>query len=75
MVKQKKPTLVFLMETKLHKEKMELVRCKLGFSSIFVVDQVGRSGGMALFWGEEISVTIIILANAIIMDWLKIWGL
>jgi exonuclease III len=58
LVKQKKPILVFLMETKLRKEKMENVRCKLGFSSMFVVDSVGRSGGLALFWGEETCVTI-----------------
>jgi hypothetical protein len=48
----------FLMEIKLRKEKMELIRNKLGFSSMFVVDSVGRSGGMVLVWGEEISMTI-----------------
>ena len=57
-MKQKKPILVFLMETKLRKEKMENVRCKLGFSSMFVVDNVRRCGGLTLFWGEETCVTI-----------------
>jgi hypothetical protein len=58
MVKQKKPSLVFLMETKLRKEKMVNIRCKLGFSGMFVVDSVGKGGGMALLWGDEICVTI-----------------
>lgn len=42
----------------MRKEKMEMVRYKLGFPSMFVVDNVGKSGGMALFWGEEIRVDI-----------------
>ncbi|XP_059434865.1 uncharacterized protein LOC132167846 [Corylus avellana] len=58
LVKQKKPVLVFLMETKLRKDRMESIRCKLGFLSMFVVDSVGRSGGLTLFWGEEICVII-----------------
>jgi hypothetical protein len=50
--------MVFLMETKLRKEKMEAIRCKLGFSSMFVVDSVSRSSGLALLWGEEIFLDI-----------------
>jgi hypothetical protein len=57
-VKQKKPIIVFLMETKLQKAKMESIRCKLGFENMFMVDSIGKSGGTALFWGEDISVTI-----------------
>lgn len=40
LVKQKRPVMVFLMETKLRSSKMELIRCKLGYTSIFVVDCV-----------------------------------
>ena len=58
MVKEKRPWLVFLMETKLRKDKMELIRYKLGFSCMFVVDCVEQSGGLALLWGDEISVDI-----------------
>jgi hypothetical protein len=50
--------MVFLMETKLQKAKMESIRCKLGFENMFVVDSIVKSRGMALFWGEDISVTI-----------------
>ncbi|XP_059431505.1 uncharacterized protein LOC132165008 [Corylus avellana] len=58
LVKQKQPIMVFLMETKLRKEKMESIRCKLEFASMFVVESVGKSGGMALLWGEDVNVTI-----------------
>jgi hypothetical protein len=46
------------METKLRGGKMEPIRCKLGFSNMFVVDCIGRSGGMALLWSENINVEI-----------------
>lgn len=48
MVKVKRPNMVFLMETKLRQEKMEMIKCTMGFSNIFVVDCVDRSGGHAL---------------------------
>jgi hypothetical protein len=50
--------MVFLMETKLRKVKMESIRCKLGFKNMLVVDSIGKSRGMTLFWGEDINVTI-----------------
>jgi hypothetical protein len=52
MVKEKRPNLVFLMETKLRKQKLEIIRSKLGFENMFVVDCVGKSGGLVLFWEE-----------------------
>jgi hypothetical protein len=47
------------METKLRQNKMERVRIKLGFPSMFVVESVGRSGGLALFWSSEVVMEII----------------
>jgi exonuclease III len=58
MVKVKFPTVVFLMETKMRQEKMERIRCMLGFNNLFVVDSVGKSGGLALFWKEEAGLEI-----------------
>jgi hypothetical protein len=46
------------METKQLSRKVELVRIKLGFDNLFVVDCVGRSGGLALFWKLETPVQI-----------------
>jgi ribonuclease HI len=53
MAKEKRPTLLFLMETKSRKKKLEEIRVKLGFDGVFVVDPVGRSGGLALLWKES----------------------
>ena len=58
LVKRKKPTFLFLIETKSSSNKMEFLRNKLGFSGLFVVDSVGRSGGLALLWHDESGLTI-----------------
>jgi hypothetical protein len=50
--------MVFLMETKLRKTKVELVRHKLGFPNLFVVDCVGKSSGLALLCAEDAYVDI-----------------
>jgi hypothetical protein len=41
-----------LMETKCPKRKMEGIRVKLGYNGMFMVELVGRSGGLALLWRE-----------------------
>ena len=58
MVKEKKLDMVFLMETKMRTKKMESVRDRVGFSSMFAVDCVGKSGGLGLFWGEGVKVEV-----------------
>ena len=52
MVKEKRPNFLFLMETKRSKIKMEVIRSQLGYAGMFVVDPVGKSGGLALLWRE-----------------------
>jgi hypothetical protein len=47
-VKEKKPKIVFLIETKARAKRMEKVRLQLGFEHMLVVDSVGKSGGLAL---------------------------
>jgi exonuclease III len=58
MVKVKQPKMVFLMETKLRQNKMEVIKLKAGFDNVFTVNCVGRSGGLALLWKNEMEVTI-----------------
>jgi exonuclease III len=58
MVREKKPNLMFLMETKLRKNKIELIRTKIGFNNMFVVECVGKSGGLALFWEDGNNVEV-----------------
>ena len=50
MVRRWDPRIVFLLETKLRKRRMERVRDKLGFANGLVVPSRGRSGGLALLW-------------------------
>ncbi|XP_074342276.1 uncharacterized protein LOC141679766 [Apium graveolens] len=59
IVRQEQPYLVFLCETIAVKSKLEYVQNKLGYEGLFVVDPVGRSGGIALLWKEKEQVDIL----------------
>ncbi|KAG2693445.1 hypothetical protein I3760_08G097900 [Carya illinoinensis] len=48
--KEKCPKLVFLVETKCSKVRMDEVRRTLKFDACFDVERVGLSGGIALLW-------------------------
>jgi len=58
LVREKKPILVFLMETKIMQNKSSFLNSKLGFDNIFMVDCKGRSGGLILMWKTKIEVDI-----------------
>lgn len=58
LVKEKSPSLVFLMETKLRSDRIENLKSKLGFDCVFAVDCYGKSGGLALFWKSDFNVII-----------------
>ena len=47
-MRQKPPTILFLMETKLHVREMEPIKAELGYPSMQVVSSEGRKGGLAL---------------------------
>jgi hypothetical protein len=65
MVKKKKPNMVFLMETKMMSAKASFLRIKFGYDQMFVVDCVGRSGGLMLLWKDDAQVEIQILVGDI----------
>lgn len=50
--------MVFIMETKLQAHMFDRLKIKFGFDNVFVVDIVGRIGGLALFWSSEVDVEI-----------------
>lgn len=58
MVKENNPNILFLIETKCNKNKLENLRVKLRYGGLFIVDSVGRSGGLALFWREDVLLEI-----------------
>lgn len=59
MVRQERPTVVFLCETLSNKKKMEWVRTRLKFEGMIVVEAQGRSGGLALLWKEADTVKLL----------------
>ena len=46
------------METRLNRKKLERLRIRLGFSSCLGVDRVGREGGLAFMWSEDVRISI-----------------
>ncbi|KAL4379926.1 hypothetical protein GQ457_02G020200 [Hibiscus cannabinus] len=58
-LKKFNPCIVFLSETKKKQKYLERLRTKNRFSGSFYVDPRGLAGGLALWWTEDISVTIL----------------
>ena len=50
LVKQYRPSLLFLSETKMREEKVRRFMWSLGYNGCLAVNCTGRSGGLALFW-------------------------
>lgn len=55
LVKEKSHNLIFLMKTKCDRVKIEYIKRKLKFKNFFVVDNIGRSGGLAMSWNEDVN--------------------
>ncbi|XP_019164319.1 PREDICTED: uncharacterized protein LOC109160487 [Ipomoea nil] len=58
LVRMKRPKVVFFMETFVDRSRMESVRVQLGFDSVFVVDAVGHSGGLAMLWLNSVCLQV-----------------
>ena len=57
-MKKEGPELVFLMETKLSRERMLKIRDGLEEKQGVAVEYKGRSGGLALLWSTDMDVTL-----------------
>lgn len=53
-----RPSIVFLMETKNKSGKLDRVRRRLQFSHKCYVDPEGLSGGLALWWTDEVDIEV-----------------
>jgi hypothetical protein len=53
LVKQYRPSLLFLSETKMREQRIKPFMWSLGYNGCLVVNCQGRSGGLALFWSEN----------------------
>ncbi|KAL9674710.1 hypothetical protein QQ045_002909 [Rhodiola kirilowii] len=58
-VRLNRPDLVGLQETKIEERSLVLIQKRLGFRNGFVVPRQGLSGGLALWWKEEVTLTIL----------------
>ncbi|CAM8888112.1 unnamed protein product [Rhodiola kirilowii] len=59
MVRSNKPRIVALIETKVDGAKLEGIRRKLGFANGFSVEREGLAGGLAIWWKEEVPLSIL----------------
>ena len=67
LMSSKRPTVLFLMETKLLVDEMIPIRDELGYQSMLAVPSVRRSGGLALFWKDGVTVRISALKSYCMM--------
>ncbi len=58
LVREKDPSVMFLSETWMDDNRLELLRCRFLFSNKFVVKQINKGGGLVLFWKHDINLTI-----------------
>jgi exonuclease III len=57
--KQVDPDVLFVCETKLRENRIDWLRWKLGMPNMIVKDPEGQSGGLVMFWKNEINVKLI----------------
>lgn len=55
--------MIFIMETQINKYRVENLRYTLGFDNSFSVNREGRSGGLGLFWKNDIIVSVLKYSN------------
>uniref|UniRef100_A0A2N9IZ60 Reverse transcriptase domain-containing protein n=1 Tax=Fagus sylvatica TaxID=28930 RepID=A0A2N9IZ60_FAGSY len=58
MVRKKDPIVLFLSETKLDENQLEVLRCQWRFRGKFVVPSRGQSGGLVMYWSGCMRVSI-----------------
>jgi len=58
LVRRWNPKIVFLIETKSRKNRMERIKNIIGFANGLIVPSVGRSGGISLLWTREINLEV-----------------
>jgi hypothetical protein len=52
------PTVFCVLETQIHKARVEGLKNTLGYANAFAVSSSGRSDGLGLFWNNEIKLEI-----------------
>ena len=58
LVRQNSPYIIFLCETDIWESEMRKIQRRLNFDHGVWVDAVGRAGGVALFWSNDVDIHI-----------------
>ena len=58
VVRKEEPKIIFLVETKLNRDWMDMVKDKCNFKNGLYVDNIGSKGGLAMLWKEEVKLDI-----------------
>jgi hypothetical protein len=66
------PKIVFLSETRQHKDRVSNLRFRLGLNKSFIVDGIDKGGVLVLFWDDSIKINI--LSYALHHIDTKIWS-
>ncbi|KAF5471486.1 hypothetical protein F2P56_008274 [Juglans regia] len=71
MVEKNKPSLVFVMETKSLKKSFDSLRRRLQCEGCFVVEAVGKGGGLVLLWNSDVRAEIVNYSQSHINVWIE----
>ncbi|KAB2606206.1 hypothetical protein D8674_005923 [Pyrus ussuriensis x Pyrus communis] len=74
LIRKKRPSMIFLSEIKMKDHRILGVRRRLGYLHGFDVSPIGISGGLSLWWEDNLEVNIIFLSKHIIDDVMRIKG-
>ncbi|KAB2601289.1 hypothetical protein D8674_002294 [Pyrus ussuriensis x Pyrus communis] len=74
LIRKKRPSMIFLSETKMKDHRILGVRRRLGYVHGFDVPPVGSSGGLSLWWEDNLEVNIIFSSKHIIDAVMRIKG-
>ena len=58
LVRLKDPSVLFLSETWMDEDRLEMLRCRFHFSNKFVVKRINKGGGLVLFWKYDFNLSI-----------------
>jgi exonuclease III len=53
------PTVLCVVETQVHKVRVEGLSCTLGYDKMFALSSAGRKGGIVIYWNNETNVEIL----------------
>ena len=63
LVRRYNPLVLFLSETKRKSAEMERLRVIWGYDNCMVVDSIGKGGGLALLWMNEVCLEVLSFSN------------